>query len=126
MKKKSSTRSTRARRSFGKGGFFYLRAPLGITLCIVGLALAILAGRGGVLRHPGAPVTRPDQEPERYMPVPGVGSQTEAARLAQLEQYWHDRLTFPTGRFNPAWVRAAAAQHARMATGVPAGLQLKL
>ena len=44
----------------------------------------------------------------------------------RLEQYWHDRLTFPTGRFDPAWVRAAAAQHARMATGVPAGQHLKL
>src|SRR5438874_8604614 len=121
MKKKSSTRSTRARRSLGKGGFFNLRALLGITLCIVGLALAILAERDGALRRPDTRATRPYQEPERYMPVPGVGSQTEAARLAQLEQYWHDRLTFPTGRFNPAWVRAAAAQHARMTVGVPSG-----
>ena len=46
--------------------------------------------------------------------------------LAELEQYWHDRLTYPTGRFDPAWVRAAAAQHARMASGVPAGQHLKL
>ena len=121
MKKKSSTRSTRARRSLCKGGFFNLRALLGITLCIVGLALAILAERDGALRRPDTRATRPYQEPERYMPVPGVGSQTEAARLAQLEQYWHDRLTFPTGRFNPAWVRAAAAQHARMTVGVPGG-----
>src|SRR5437762_1022255 len=121
MKKKSSTRSTRARRSLCKGGSFNLRALLGITLCILGLALGILAGRDGALRRPDTKATRPYQEPERYMPVPGVGSQTEAARLAQLEQYWHDRLTFPTGRFNPAWVRAAAAQHARMTAGVPGG-----
>src|SRR5437762_2615130 len=121
MKKKSSTRSTRARRSLCKGGSFNLRALLGITLCILGLALGILAGRDGALRRPDTKATRPYQEPERYMPVPGVGSQTEAARLAQLEQYWHDRLTFPTGRFNPAWVRAAAAQHARMTVGVPGG-----
>ena len=60
------------------------------------------------------------------MPVPGASSESEAARLAQLEQYWHDRLTFPTGRFDPAWVRAAAAQHARMASGVPAGSYPKL
>ncbi len=43
-----------------------------------------------------------------------------------LEQYWHDRLTYPTGRFDPAWVRAAATQHARMASGVPAGAYSKL
>ena len=55
------------------------------------------------------------------MPVPAGSLQGEAARLAELEQYWQDRLTFPTGRFDPAWVRAAAVQHARIARGVPAG-----
>jgi hypothetical protein len=38
-----------------------------------------------------------------------------------LEQFWTDRLTYPTGRFDPAWLRAAAAQHARLRIGVPAG-----
>jgi hypothetical protein len=60
------------------------------------------------------------------MPVPGANVQDEATGLAQLEQYWNDRLTYPTGRFNPAWVRAAAAQHARMPSGVPFGQHLKL
>src|SRR4029434_2644902 len=68
----------------------------------------------------------PASEPERYMPVPGAKGQSEAVGLAQLEQYWHDRLTFPTGRFDPAWVRAAAAQHARMMSGGPAVPHLKL
>src|SRR6266516_1911855 len=116
MKKKYSTKPVR--RSLGKGGFFNLRALLGLTLCLFGVALAILAERGA------AP--RPAPEADRYMPVPGTGSQSEAAGLAQLEQYWHDRLTYPTGRFDPAWVRAAAAQHARMTSGVPAGQHLKL
>src|SRR6266516_5028952 len=111
MKKKYSTKPVR--RSLGKGGFFNLRALLGLTLCLFGVALAILAERGA------AP--RPAPEPARYMPVPGGSSQSESARLAQLEQYWHDRLTFPTGRFNPAWVRAAAAEHARIQSGVPSG-----
>src|SRR6266481_9655269 len=128
MKKKYSTKpvrrslgqggSTLARRSLGEGGFFNLRALLGLTLCLFGVALAIFAAREAALR--------PAQEPDRYMPVPGTSSESEAARLEQLEQYWHDRLTFPTGRFDPAWVRAAAAQHARMTSGVPAGQFLKL
>ncbi len=118
MKTKFSTRSARARRSFTEGGFINLRSLLGLTLCFSGVALAIFAGRDGALRRAS--------QPERYMPVPGASSQDEAARLAHLEQYWRDRLTFPTGRFNPAWVRAAAAQHARMPSGVPAGLYLKL
>jgi len=60
------------------------------------------------------------------MPVPADNPQEETAALSRLEQYWNDRLTFPTGRFNPAWVRAAAAEHARMSSGVPFGQQLKL
>ena len=95
------------------------------------VALAIFAGWGGALRSPdgpsrtGVPAGRPDQ-PARYMPVPGASTREEAAGLAQLEQYWFDRLTFPTGRFNPAWVRAAARQHARMPSGVPFGQHLNL
>src|SRR5437660_1849946 len=118
MKTKSSTRSPLARRSLREGGFFNIRALLGLTLCLSGIALAIFAGKEAAVPRAS--------EPERYMPVPGTGSQSEAAGLAQLEQYWHDRLTYPTGRFDPAWVRAAAAQHARMTSGVPAGQHLKL
>src|SRR5437899_2934129 len=118
MKKKSASESTPVRRSLGEGGFFNLRALLGLTLCLFGVALAIFAAREAALR--------PASEPDRYMPVPGGSLQDEAARLEQLEQFWHDRLTFPTGRFDPAWVRAAAAPHARMMSGVPAGPYRKL
>ena len=132
MKKKCSTRSTDARHSPptrrtlaiakrrrpGESGFINFRIVLGLTLGLSGIALAIFAGKDGAVPRAS--------EPERYAAVPGAKEQGEAAGLAQLEQYWHDRLTFPTGRFDPAWVRAAAAQHARMATGVPAGQHLKL
>src|SRR5206468_1515652 len=62
------------------------------------------------------------EQPARYMPVPGLRPDTESADLGRLEQFWNDRLTFPTGRFDPRWLRAAAVQHARLATGVPAGI----
>ena len=55
---------------------------------------------------------------ERYMPVPGG----EADDLESMEIDWHNRLTYPTGRFDPAWVRQAAAQDAQIARAVPAGL----
>jgi hypothetical protein len=114
MKNKSSNRSTRRAQS----GFMNLRRLLALTLGLSGVALAILAGKDGALRRPSGP--------ERYLPVPGSDTRDEASGLAELEQYWHNRLTFPTGRFDPAWLRAAAAQHARMAVGVPAGQHLKL
>src|SRR6266478_9805200 len=110
MKMKSSTRSALARHDLAEAAFVNLRTLLGLVLCFSGLALAIFAGKG-------VATTRISQ-PERYMPVPGANSRDEAARLAELEQYWQDRLTYPTGRFDPAWVRTAAAQHARMASGV--------
>ena len=110
--------ATAGRRRLGEGGFINLRTLLALTLGLSGVALAIFAGKDGAVPRPS--------EPERYMPVPGGNYRDEAAGLAQLEQYWHDRLTFPTGRFDPAWVRAAAAQHARMTSGVPAGQHLKL
>jgi hypothetical protein len=132
MKKKCSTRSTDPRHSLstrrspaiagqrrlGEGGFINFRTVLGLTLGLSAIALAIFAGKDVAVPRAS--------EPERYMPVPGAKGQSEAAGLAQLEQYWHDRLTFPTGRFDPAWVRAAVAQHERMTTGVPTGQHLKL
>src|SRR5258707_782626 len=110
--------ATAGRRRLGEDGFVNLRALLGLFLGFTGVALAIFAGKDAAVPRAS--------EPERYMPVPGSGSHSEADGLAQLEQYWHDRLTFPTGRFDPAWVRAAATQHAQMAIGVPAGQHLKL
>src|ERR1051325_493384 len=126
MKNKSFTRSAPYRRShwpavvstrFSQTGFINLRTLLGLTLGLSGVALAIFAGKDAALPR--------SSEPERYMPVPGGDSRDEAASLREMEQYWRDRLTFPTGRFDPAWLRAAAAQHARMATGVPVGQRLK-
>jgi hypothetical protein len=125
MKTKFSTRSALARRSLSRGGFINLRTLLGLTLSFFGLALALFAHFSPLANHVSLPGAAESDSP-RYMPVPGRGPQSEAAGLEQLEQYWHDRLTYPTGRFDPAWVRAAAAQHERMAAGVPAGQHLKL
>src|SRR5215471_18249154 len=107
-----------SRSSVGEAGFFNPRALLGLTVCFAGLALAIFAARESTV-HRVSP-------PARYVAAPGSDRQGEAVRLAELEQYWQDRLTYPTGRFDPAWLRAAAAQHARMASGVPAGAFRKL
>jgi hypothetical protein len=101
------------RSNLGESGFFNLRALLALTLCFAGVALAMFSIKESTVR--------PASQPARYMPVPGTELQSEAARLGELELYWQDRLTYPTGRFDPAWVRAAAAQDARIARGVPAG-----
>ena len=62
------------------------------------------------------------KEPPRYMPVEGG----EADDLDRMEEDWHNRLTYPTGIFNPEWVRAAALTDAAMARSVPFGQHVSL
>jgi len=109
------------RKSSSRSAFFNLRALLGFTLCLFGVALAIFAGRDAMLPRPDGTARR-----ARYRPSPGGDSQGDTAGMARLNEYWHHRLTYPTGRFDPAWVRAAAVQHAQMSTGVPAGVPATL
>src|SRR5215469_14975207 len=98
------------KQSSALAAFFNTRVLLGITLSVLGLTLAIFAAKDSVPRSPRRPsqTVLAASQPARYMPVPGADETEEATGLAELEQFWFDRLTFPTGRFNPAWVRAAA------------------
>src|SRR5256886_16163677 len=93
--------------------FFNLRLIISLLLSFSGALLALFGS--GVF-------SRDAERPARYLPVPGQRPETEAAELGRLEQFWTDRLTYPTGRFDPAWLRAAAAQHSRLSVGVPAGI----
>jgi hypothetical protein len=63
----------------------------------------------------------PTEDRQRDLPTLGTNPQEESADLGRLEQFWSDRLSYPTGQFDPAWVRQAANQDALMARGVPAG-----
>ena len=109
-------------RRLGEGGFFNLRALIGFTLCFVGVALALFAHFSPLTDHVSLPGATKASRPLPYMPAPGNSPETEAADLGRLEQFWNDRLTYPTGHFDPRWVRAAAVQHARLLMGVPAGV----
>ena len=55
------------------------------------------------------------------MPEPGG----KADDFDQMERDWHNRLTYPTGVFNPAWLRLAATQDALVPRAVPLGIPLK-
>jgi hypothetical protein len=46
---------------------------------------------------------------------------TDAERLISEEEYWFHRLTYPTGKYSPAWTRKAAEQDRAMQSGVPVG-----
>jgi hypothetical protein len=52
----------------------------------------------------------------------GVGhAATDAERIIDAETYWNHRVTYPTGKFNPAWLRSAAKQDKAVHRGLPKG-----
>ena len=118
MKKNPYTRFAPVRRSLVEGGFVNLRVLIGLLFCFSGALLALFGA--GVFSGKNT------ERLARYMPVPGGRVESEAADLGRLERFWNDRLTYPTGRFDPRWLRAAAAQHARLPMGVPAGVPAAL
>jgi hypothetical protein len=59
---------------------------------------------------------------ERYMPVPGG----RADDLDRIEAEWTNRVTYPTGLFDPAWVRRAAVADSQVARSIPFGAQTNL
>ncbi len=104
--------------------FAFSRLLLALALCSAGLVLAWAS----VAPRPGCPEgadcrskTEEAGQPERYMPVP----RGEADDLERIEMSWHDRLTYPTGRFNPAWVRQAAQQDSLIARELPLGVRVE-
>jgi hypothetical protein len=107
-------------------GLVNSRFLLALALCSAGILLAIssFTGMGWIsVDRLASSKERDDRDDldrkERYMPVP----EGEADDLDGLEVDWHNRVTYPTGRFDPAWVREAAAQDARIERQVPFGLQ---
>jgi len=64
-------------------------------------------------------------------PVPQYKVKTKAEKSVskyemslKVEEFWNDRLTFPTGRFDPKWLREAVEQDAQVERAVPAGIQI--
>lgn len=105
-----------------------LRALAVYLLGLTGVLLAFfaLAGPPRSSAHSAIVETREvrplgeDDEPERALPGGGK-PESEAEDLLRLEEYRHNRLAYPTGRFNPAWVRQAADQHNANRRGKPGG-----
>src|SRR3982074_1364927 len=104
----------------GRSGFLQIRALVAVALFGVAICLA---------KFSFAPPRAANDERERgevdrlgrYMPVPGG----TADDLNRLEEEWNNRLTYPTGIFNPAWVRSAAVQDSAITSAIPAGVPLK-
>jgi len=106
--------------SASQSGFLNPRALLALVLCAVGAVLATVsfvppAGSSG---GEGRKYT---SRLERDMPVPGG----KADDLDRMEAEWNIRLTYPTGVFDPTWLRLAAQADALIPNGIPLGVPLK-
>jgi hypothetical protein len=101
--------------SYTQSAFFIPRLVLGLAFCAAAIVLAGLAFKPAAVPEPASERLMHD------MPTLGESATDEPRDLNRLEQFWNDRLTYPTGVFNPEWVRAAAAQHQSIPTGLPAG-----
>lgn len=85
---------------------------------LLSLSLAGLAAFGlGLLHEPR--VVAPARSP-----APGAVSPGEP-RSPGDGDYWAVRVSYPTGRFDPRWLVAAAADHRALPSGVPAGEKLR-
>jgi hypothetical protein len=101
-----------------RSGFFAIRALLAFVFCLGGVSLALFSFSlpgGSVRQHPVV---------QRYrdMPVPG-GARDD---LNRMEEEWNNRLTYPTGVFNPAWLQLAATQDALISRATPLGVRPNL
>ncbi len=99
-----------------------LRRPVSLVVTLLVL-LGLALGLGALQAQAPAPPTVSGETVELLtdLAVPGKEGASESNRLADMEAYWNNRVTYPTGRFNAGWVRQAAEQDRRVARAVPAG-----
>jgi len=98
-------------------GIFTPRSLIALFLCLVSVALTLFS------LTPPAGHKEADRK-QRYMPVPGR-ERGDAEELNRMEEEWNNRLTYPTGIFNPAWLQAAAVQDSLIRRAIPKGVPFK-
>src|SRR5437868_7136081 len=104
----------------GRSGFLQIRALFAIALLGGATCLAMFSfAPPGALTFKTGHVDRDHRV--RYMPVRGG----EPDDLNRMEEEWNNRLTYPTGIFNPAWLRLAATTDSLVTSAIPAGIPLK-
>jgi hypothetical protein len=99
-----------------QSGLFNPRALVALAFCSAAALLAFFSFAG--VPRSLLPAAQMDDRP-RFMPVPGG----RVDDLERMQMEWHNRVTYPTGLFNPEWIRRAAAQDSQVERRVPLGLR---
>ena len=100
----------------GRSGFLQIRALA--ALLLLGAAICLAKFSFAPPQFVSGERARGDVDRPRYMPEPGG----KADDFNQMEADWFNRVTYPTGIFDSAWLRAAAAADALIPRGIPAGV----
>src|SRR5438067_12968735 len=105
----------------GRFGFLRIRALValllfGAAICLAKFSLAPLQVANSEHKRGDVDLKRP-----RYMPVQGERGE----ELNRMEEEWSNRLTYPTGNFDPAWIRQAVAQDSLVQRAIPEGIPFK-
>ncbi len=77
------------------------------------------AGKAAATRKAAAAKRAERREREEKEGVNGEENRYEA--LLEQEQYWVDRLSYPTGKFDPQWVRDALKEDSIIERAIPTG-----
>ncbi len=70
---------------------------------------------------PRQPLALNRNEPDKYVAEPGESDGGEGSSLLSTMDYWNTRLTYPTGKFDGAWLQDAVQQDKAVARAIPAG-----
>src|SRR4029077_7893983 len=114
-----STSSTMKKKRAGRSGFLQIRTLIAVVFCWGSVVLAMLSFAPPVANRDSR--HEPLGRLQRYMPVPGG----DPDDMNRMEEEWNNRLTYPTGIFNPVWLRQAAAADSLISRAIPAGVPLK-
>ena len=103
----------------GRSGFLQIRGL--VALLLFGAAICLAKFSVVTPQIANGERDRGEHGRRHYMPVPG-GERGDADELNRLEEEWNNRLTYPTGIFDPAWLRAAAQSDSLITSAIPSGV----
>src|SRR5215207_1547473 len=89
------------------------------VLSLLVLVFIVAAGAWAVRTQSSTPGAEQATLWEPFSAEPG--RQGEANEYLSAGTYWHDRVTYPTGRFDNAWLQEAARKDKLVQERVPAG-----
>src|SRR5690242_4906567 len=103
----------------GLSGLLRIRVFAALMVCGMGICLAKFSFSPSQFAKSNR--ARGDFDRPRYMPVQGERGE----ELNRMEEEWNNRVTYPTGVFDPAWIRQAALQDSVIERAIPAGVPFK-